>query len=113
MDNLSMDPVKKNKIKKPSAAALIAAAVAALWILTELVCFFVSVPTAPVMEGVDYSLYENDDGVYTVEKNVTVRFSSSSSKMRFIPRISIIIPPWRATAAPTSPVPLPLATTGI
>ena len=44
---------------------------------------------------------------------VTVRFSSSSSKIRFIPVVSSIMPPCTATDAPTRPVPDPRTTTGI
>ena len=76
------NPKTDSKIKK-HAAAIIAAAVAALWILIELALFAMSTPGAPEMIGADLCI-PNGKSEHSVEKATPLYFSERCGEIHSI-----------------------------
>ncbi len=82
MRNLK-NPKTDSKIIKKHAAAIIAAAVAAFWILVELMLFGISLPDAPEMNGAALCLNGNE-GAYVIDTSRALYFSDECGEINTI-----------------------------
>lgn len=77
------NPKTDTKIIKKHAAAIIAAAVAALWIIVELMLFGISIPSAPEMIGAELCLSEKDQS-HSIDTSRSLYFSEDCGEINSI-----------------------------
>ncbi len=70
--------------RKAPAAVILAAAIAAVWLIAELVVFAVYMPSSPELDGDDFCLTEKDEGGFLIERDKTIRFSADCGAVQSI-----------------------------
>ncbi len=73
----------KNKRRIP-AAAIIAAALGAVWLLIEILSFVFALPTAPFIKGEDFCLTEKEEEGFSVYGERKIRFSAECGRVESV-----------------------------
>ena len=83
MKSFNFGQLKKeeNSNNKKRQGAAIAASVAALWLVFELVLFFVSMPNAPELAAKDVIINEAGENGYDINESVTLKFKDACGKI--------------------------------